>query len=250
MLNWIRKTVKSSYNTVGWTIEPQLGGFIWYNPETIVRDISKTPSPKALSKCPAVLDLESRYYLFRAPFDIQMILVFSKEGVKFKCPNPESATINPGTLNSLVKFSPPNQWRHPDRPIFQIKTPYRFVTDDNVYLSQLPPFLNYQSESWPGTILSNRFPLKTWPNEISWVFEWYDIKKPLLIKRGSPWFMVSFETDSPDKKVRFFEAERTKDLETYFKMIDGVPALVQQTPALFKLAAKRRPKKLLLPKKY
>ena len=234
---------------VGWIVMPHVGGFIWYPPKTFLREVGKSPAAKSLTKCPAVLDLESRYYLIRAPFDIQFELLFSKKnGVQLKYKDSIQSSISSNTLNALVYILPSDKWRHPEKPILMIKTPYHFVTDDTVYLSQVSPFLHYQAQAWPGIVLSERFPIKIWPKALNWYFEWHDLKQALSIKRGAPWWMVSFETQNPDKKVRLIEAELTDPLEGYFKKITGATMFEKNWRSLFQLAALRRPKQLLLPK--
>ena len=49
-----------------------------------------------------------------------------------------------------------------------------FLTDDPVYLNQLPPFLDYVNPPWPGVLIGGRFPADVWPRQLMWAFEWCD----------------------------------------------------------------------------
>jgi hypothetical protein len=234
--------------TVGWTVEPLSGGTIWYAPEAVERDTIKTPSPKAVTKCPAVLDFEARYYVVRCPFDIHVKLRLTDKGPQLDFPEGNMGAMSPDAFKRMTTFSPPDQWRHPRRPVMQVATPYRFVTDDPVYISQVPAFLHYHPFYSPGVLISGRFPLDVWPRALMWAFEWHDLDKPLIFKRGEPWFMAYFETDNPDKKIKMVEAQRTDEYLEYCNLIDSVTPKVNQTFSLFKLGWKRRPKQLLVPK--
>lgn len=249
MFDWLKNDLDRRSYTVGWTIEPRPGGLVWGNPESITRDNVKSRSPKAVTRCPAVIDLEARYFMIRCPFDLAIRLEQAPDGqVRFQNINGIESTLNANALAQIFSVSGRDQWRHPKRPIIQISTPYRFLTDDKLYISQLPPFLYYQKNAWPGVLFSGRFPLDVWPRALMWAFEWHDVEKPLIIQRGEPWFMVYFEAPNPDKKIKLVEAERTPEFLEYSSQIDGVTSLVNQTFSLFKLGWKRRPKKLLVPK--
>jgi hypothetical protein len=78
-----------------------------------------------------------------------------------------------------------------------------------------------------------------------WAFEWYDTTKELVLRRDEPWFNVRFETHDPARPVRLFEAERNPALDEHLKGLSAVANYVDRTYSLFKVAAARRPDKLL-----
>jgi hypothetical protein len=78
-----------------------------------------------------------------------------------------------------------------------------------------------------------------------WAFEWHDITKPLLLKRGDPLFYVMFETRPQERPVQLLEAQVTPQLREYLDLISGAVNYVNQTFSLFKAAEARRPTKLL-----
>ena len=119
------------------------------------------------------------------------------------------------------------------------------ISDEPVYMSQLAPFMHYATPPWPGTIFGGRFPIDVWPRPLMWAFEWHDIKKPLVLKRGDPLFYVHFETRNPARPIQLVEAELTDGLKSYIDHISGAVNYVDQTFSLFEAATRVRPEKLL-----
>ena len=123
--------------------------------------------------------------------------------------------------------------------------PYYFIADEVCWMNQLPPYLTYRDPPWPGTMVGGRLPVHIWPRVMMWAFEWYDQSKPLQLKRGEPWFLLRFETSDPRRQVRLVEAEWTPELEEFSKGAAAVTNYQRRTWSLFKVAARRRPEKLI-----
>ena len=134
-------------------------------------------------------------------------------------------------------------------PLIQIIAPYVFVADDPCYIVQTPPYLHYFPTPRPGLQMGGRFPAHIWPRPLSWGFEWYDVTKPLILKRGEPWFYISFETENPSAHVRLVEQEMTPELEKYMASIVDVSNYVNKTYSLFSEAQRMRPTSLVKAKK-
>jgi hypothetical protein len=96
--------------------------------------------------------------------------------------------------------------------------------------------------------INGRFPIDIWPRALQWAFEWHDMSKDLVLKRGEPLFYVQFEGPDPSASVRLIEAKRTPELMSHIDSITGVTEYVSQTYSLFKNARERRPGRLLFPK--
>jgi len=207
-------------------------------------------SIKGLQKCPALLNFESQVVVVPCPFDLHLHIDFDPKSDKVQLTNVlgNQSPVNPTKIPEILSVTPRDRWRDPNRPVLQIMTPYRFLTDQNVYINQLPPFMHYSSTHWPGTLVCGRFPLNVWPRLLMWAFEWHDLKQDLILKRGEPWFYVRFECEDPSRMIRLVEAEATPELRAYCNGLDGVTNYVKQTFSLFKIAEKRRPKQLLKPK--
>ncbi|MEM7271229.1 MAG: hypothetical protein AAF401_18480, partial [Pseudomonadota bacterium] len=151
-------------------------------------------------------------------------------------------------LNDLIHMTNEVEWRYPDRPTLQVSLPYIFIADEPVHMTQLDAFMDYRKTRLPGTIFGGRFPIDVWPRPLMWAFEWRDTEEDIILKRGEPWFYVSFESQNPDRPIQMVEAERTPELTSYLEQISGAVNYVNQTFSLFKEAEKRRPKTLLTPK--
>jgi hypothetical protein len=235
--------------TVGWlNTEPKAA--IIYDPPTRVRsvDMNKTHA-KSASRCPAVINLESRYFEVKCPFDLSLGFVRDDKGrAGVKNLAGEASPIRGNKLREAITLVDEAEWRYKDRPTLQLKLPYIFICDEPVFLSQIAPFMHYPANPWPGTIFGGRFPINVWPRPLMWAFEWHDIKKPLILKRGEPLFYATFETLPQERPIQLVEAESTPELEQYLEMISGAVNYVNQTFSLFKAAEDRRPAKLVTPK--
>ncbi|RMF39139.1 MAG: hypothetical protein D6754_06080 [Alphaproteobacteria bacterium] len=255
LANWFRDTPAaeaprpSGPVRVGWLLQEERTGVIYYPPERFrSADVNKTHA-KSASRCPAVLNLESRYFVIRCPFDLHLRFARTKEG-KAGVRNMlgEASPVRPAKLNQIIHVTNEIEWRYPDRPTIQVSLPYLFIADEPVYMSQLSAFMHYRRESMPGTIFGGRFPIHLWPRPLMWAFEWHEPERDIVLRRGEPWFYVCFETEPQDRPVQVIAAEMTEDLRSFSEHISGAVNYVNQTFSLFKAAERRRPEKLLVPK--
>jgi len=234
---------------VGWLLTERRGGIVFDPPERIRSAAMSRRHAKSASRCPAVLNLESRYFVIKCPFDLQLAFVRNKEGKPaLKNLAGEASAVRAKKLKDHLHVTPEQEWRYPDRPTIQLLLPYLFIADEPVYLSQVAPFMHYRPESLPGTIFGGRFPINIWPRPLMWAFEWHDVSKQLRLSRGEPLFYCLFETEPQDRAVQVIEAIRTPELDEYLELISGAVNYVNQTFALFKAAEERRPPKLLVGK--
>jgi hypothetical protein len=158
----------------------------------------------------------------------------------------DMSSIRRKHLGQTVAIMAQKEWRHPERPIIQIPTPYVFLADEPVYMTQLPPFVHFRKPQLPGTVIGGRLPIHIWPRPMMWALEWHDPSEPIVLKRGEPWFYVRFETHDPSRPVRLVEATLTPPVDEYIKGLSGVTNYVQRTFSLFATAKERRPAKLLV----
>lgn len=235
---------------VGWLLKSQTSGFIYDAPQKIAHESTPARHAKAVDYCPAVIDHEARLHEIRCPIDVRLRFDYDPKTNQPRLANAagEQSSIRPKHLSQLVTIVGRPEWRHPDRPILQIATPYVFLADEPVYMMQLPPFCHYRSPPLPGLLIGGRLPIHVWPRPMMWAFEWFDTKQELVLRRGEPWFYVRFETDDPSRRVRLIEAEYTDALKEYVEGLSGVTNYVGQTFSLFSTARERRPKTLLVPK--
>lgn len=231
---------------IGWVLDTEKAGFIWEAPRRLSRDEPAPEHAKAVAYCPAVLDHEARLFEVPCPIDVNLGFRFDKEGRPAVVNlDGDRSAIRPRALNEMLVIVNRREWRHPDRPILQIVTPYLFVTDEPVWLTQLPPYTSYSMNQWPGVLIGGRFPIHIWLRQMMWGFEWFDTSKPLSLRRGEPWFYVRFEATDPSRPVRLVEAEWTDEMREYQKGSTAVTNYMNRTFSLFKVAEARRPKTLL-----
>lgn len=237
---------KSGPITVGWYLNSDKGAVLYDPPERIMfRQTNKTHS-KSASRCPAVIQLESRYFMIKCPFDLNIGFARDDKGKPVLINRAgTSSSIRANKLNEVLTLVNEAEWRYPDRPTIQLHLPYCFIADETVYLTQLGTFAHYRRDPLPGTIFGGRFPLNVWPRPIMWAFEWHEPAKDIVLRRGEPLFYCQFEGEGPDRPVQVVEAERTPELVSYMEKVSGVVNYVGQTFSLFKAAEEMRPKKLL-----
>jgi hypothetical protein len=236
---------------VGWLIDTDKAGFIWEEPKRLMREPPSTLHAKSVRYCPAVLDHEARLFEVTSPIDMRIGVNLGSEKERPSLINAagDKSAIRPKYLGQMATLVGRKEWRHPDRPILQIVTPYLFVADEPVYMTQFPPFCHFRSPPLPGTMIGGRFPMHIWPRPRMWAFEWYDLKHDLILQRGEPWFYVRFEAQDPSRSVRLVEAEMSPQLTEYVKGLHAVTNYVNRTFSLFSTARARRPKKLVIPKR-
>jgi hypothetical protein len=250
-MNYLREAgdPKSGPVRVGWLLTDTDSPVIYDPPRRVNSRDARRDHAKSASRCPAVLNLESRYFEVPCPFDIHIGFGRDKEGRPIlRNLAGEKSAIRGSSLGKRISITKENEWRFPDRPIIQLKLPYLFISDEIVYLTQLEAYMHYRKQPLPGTIFGGRFPINVWPRPLMWAFEWHDIEKPLILKRGDPLFYCQFEFDGPDRNVQLVEAEMTPELKTYTDHIGGAVNYVNQTFSLFEAAERVRPASLLQPR--
>ena len=237
---------KSGPITVGWYLSSDKGAVLYDPPERIMfRQTNKTHS-KSASRCPAVIQLESRYFMIKCPFDLNIGFMRDDKGKPMLVNRAGTASsIRANKLNEVLTLVSEAEWRYPDRPTIQLHLPYCFIADETVYLTQLGTFAHYRRDPLPGTIFGGRFPLNVWPRPIMWAFEWHEPAKDIVMRRRAPMFSCQSEGEGSHQPVQVVEAERTPELVAYMEKVSGVVNYVGQTFSLFKAAEEMRPKKLL-----
>ncbi len=231
---------------VGWLLQTNHASFVWDSPKPYQRKEKHSGDAKSLSHCPAVNDFEAKLVEVPCPFDLHLGISYKTDStVDIVNRKGEGSGIVSSVLSKLLILSPQSQWRDPKRPVFQIRTPYTFLSDDVVYMSQLPPFMEYGTSKWPGLVVGGRFPIHVWPRNLNWAFEWHDTGQDLVLERGQPWFYCRFETSRPQQSIRLVEAAMTPPVKEYLSGIEGVAGYTAKTFSLFSVAQKRRPQQLL-----
>lgn len=235
---------------IGWLLTDEKAGIVFDPPERVRSVEMNKKHAKSASRCPAVINLESRYFVIRCPFDLHLAFVRDDKGTPaLRNLLGEASPVRGKKLNQHLHVTSEKEWRYPDRPTIQLSLPYLFIADEPVYMSQVPAFMHYRPEAMPGTMFGGRFPVNIWPRPLMWAFEWHDTARPLKLARGEPLFYCLFETEPQDRPVQVFEAERTPELSEYLDLVSGAVNYVNQTFSLFKAAEERRPKVLVSPRK-
>lgn len=243
------KELRTGPVTVGWFLNETKGSILFNAPERLLFRQTNKAHAKSASRCPAVIQMESRYFVVQCPYDIHIGFARDEKGKPLLVNRAGVASpIRSSKLGQVLTLVREEEWRYPDRPTIQMALPYCFIADEPVFITQVGTFAHYQPDPLPGTIFGGRFPIHVWPRPIMWAFEWHDPTRDIVLKRGDPLFYVQFETEEPDRAVQMVEAERTPELLEYIDKLSGVVNYVNKTFSLFKTAEDVRPKRLLVPK--
>lgn len=241
---------KSGPVRVGWLLNQTDSPVIYDPPRRVNSRDARREHAKSASRCPAILNLETRYFEVPCPFDLNVGFDRDKDGKPMlRNLSGASSSIRGSTLGKRIMIVNETEWRFPDRPIVQLKLPYVFIADEPVYLSQIDAYMHYRKTPLPGTIFGGRFPINVWPRPLMWALEWHDTSKPILVRRGEPLFYCQFEFDSPERGVQLVEADPTPELHAYMEHIGGAVNYVNQTFSLFEAAERVRPETLVVPRK-
>jgi hypothetical protein len=131
----------------------------------------------------------------------------------------------------------------------QISLNLMIVTEEICALHLMPPFLSLGFRDWPGTVVSGRFPVRSWPRPLNCVMEWQDRDRDWVLRRGDPMVYLMFDFDDPAKRPRMVEAAMTAPLERHSAQVDNVSSFGRNVGPMFQEAARRRPARLLKPKR-
>lgn len=240
---------KSGPVMVGWFLTETKGSILYDPPERLMFRQMNRAHAKSAARCPAVIQMESRYFVVRCPFDLHIGLGKDDKGKPVLINRAGVASpVRGSKLGQVLTLVNEPEWRYPDRPTVQLSLPYCFIADEPVYITQLGTFAHYRRDPLPGTIFGGRFPVSVWPRPLMWAFEWHEPERDIILRRGEPLFYVQFEAEGPERPVQLVEAARTPELMDYMDKIGGVVNYVNQTFGLFKAAEAVRPPKLLVPK--
>lgn len=237
---------------VGWYLTPAEASHVFYAPERLSRQRASNPAIKSVQTCPAVQALESRIFVIRCPFSLALKLrpttrKASRENPYEVYTVAEKTKISAHHLRKIFRLMPRDQWRQENTPVFQIATPYVFVTDHAFHIRQTGPYLHCTDSNKSGFTISGEFPLKAWPRQLSFGFEWCMTKETFVMKRGQPWFYIEF-LDKDEKSETTPRVKRiipSRQLEEYQAGTHGVVDRIENTFGLIRGLQKGKKRPLL-----
>lgn len=135
-----KKNIGEGPIQVGWFLTEDKSAIL-FEPPYRMRSQSQTKHAKSPSRCPAVLQLESRYFVINCPFDFHLRFVRDAQG-KLTLVNVlgDQSPVRTNKLRELLTRVNENEWQTPQILILQLKLPYCFIADEVVYLTQFDGF--------------------------------------------------------------------------------------------------------------
>jgi hypothetical protein len=190
-------------------------------------------------------DLSHRIVQVRCPYDLTIRT--SPRGIwpAHFSRVPEEGGLSQVGFDALVTPIAPEALRNSAIPAVEISLNLMIVTDETCTLHLMPPFLSDTFRDWPGSIVSGRFPVRSWPRPLNCVLEWQDHDRDWVLRRGDPMIYLMFDFDDPAKRPRMVEAALTAPLERHFAQVENVTSFGRNVGPMFREAERRRPARLL-----
>lgn len=193
-------------------------------------------------------DLGRRILVVRAPYTARLRRTPpSQQPMRFGLV-PEPGGLSEAGFRGLVQPIMPSAQRSGGPPAVQLSLNLHMVTDEPCVLHLTSPFLSPNFRTWPGTLVSGRFPLRAWPRPLNAVLEWQD-PGDWVLKRGDPMAYLWLHFDDPAKVPDIVEAALTPALKRVIAQVDNVSSFGRNVAPMFAEAERRRPERLLTPKK-
>ncbi len=226
---------------VGWRCGSPQAALAFIPPEPLGGEEAALAAPMARA-------LGARILQVRSPYNLR--IQRSPPGVKpagFRMV-PGEGSISQAGFKGLVTPIAPNAQRLADVPSVQISMNLMLVTEEDCALNLTSPFFAPGFRGWPGTLVSGRFPLRSWPRPLNAVLEWQD-KHDWVLKRGDPLAYLWLHFDDPRKVPNVVEALLTPALKRHMAQVDNVSAYARNVSPMFEQAHDRRPARLLKAKR-
>jgi hypothetical protein len=226
---------------VGWRNGSPQAALAFFPPEPLGEEEAALAAPMARA-------LGARILQVRCPFSMR--LQRSPPGVKpagFRLV-PEPGGISQAGFKGLVTPIAPSAQRDPAVPAVQIALNLVLITEEECSLNLTSPFFAPNFREWPGTLVSGRFPLRSWPRPLNAVLEWQD-PHDWVLRRGDPLVYLWLHFDDPAKVPNVVEAALTPALKRHMAQVDDVSSYGRNVGPMFAQANERRPAKLLTPKR-
>lgn len=134
--DWQSERPRHGPITVGWLRANEKAGILYDPPERVTFRQTNRTHAKSAARCPAVIQLESRYFMIRAPFDLHLGFQRDDKGRPQLVNRGGAASAVRGSkMGEVLSLVAEAEWRYPDRPTIQLHLPYIFVADEPVYIS-------------------------------------------------------------------------------------------------------------------
>ena len=112
---------------IGWLLNEPRSGVVFPAPERIRSADVNRKHAKSASRCPAIINMESRYFVIKVPFDLHLRLARDESGKPaLRNMLGEASPVRGNVLNKKLHVTNEAEWRYPDRPTIQISLPYLF----------------------------------------------------------------------------------------------------------------------------
>jgi hypothetical protein len=124
---------------VGYLITAPKASLIYEKPVSLRTQRGRALSQRAVQACPAVNDFERKTFVVPVPYNIRLRCTKNVNEFMLEAISP-GTRLDDDLIRDHVFLMEPTFWRDPNNPVLQMKCPYLFISDEEVYLNTVPPF--------------------------------------------------------------------------------------------------------------
>ncbi len=223
--------------TIGWCFTEDFGVRVYPEPERLHLPKDPSVTKRGHLSCPAVRSLVEGVYVIRAPYSLQVRYKELADAASFSAVYPFTS-IAEERFQNIFRVEPTSIWRNRRTPIFQLPSPYLFVSDAPLAMTASHPFLADSTRlNW--RLIPGQFDIHAWQRPLNWAVEWDIAAGDLIIKQGEPLYYVHFSHEdgsivrSPRLKKIAFEGELKKRVQS----MTGVTGMRRGTAKLIRDAS-------------
>jgi hypothetical protein len=217
---------------VGWSIGKTLwSDLLYFDPEQLKVEIP----------CPAIFAWTMNTFVIKAPFDLHLRCRITANGPELQWLN----QVENVSIHNVVQFTRRDLWSAPDKPSIQWLLNNIFVADEPVIAEAWQPQSFYRKEPLPGVVIPSYLDIQKWTRPIQWAFEWRDINKDLVIKRGEPIQYIRFQGKNYNDVFKLKQLDFNEDMEAAVKRCKTMLPFKKNMLSLSDALLKKRPAKWL-----
>lgn len=187
---------------IGWfnnTKSIRLDGTVGYNPIELVllppEKLSKIETYGTYKHCPAFSTYVDQTYVIRSFFDLE--LSFNNDEIQVT-----HSSIEPNLL--LERFLLTDNIFP---PIVHMNLFCGFVSDESCMIEITGNHFSQDRLNNNIRVVPGTFDIYNWQRSLDFAFEWIDLSKPVVIKRGQPLIFIRFKTKNINEKFQIEKIE-------------------------------------------
>ena len=185
---------------VNHVIPDAVDNMVFFEPEPFLKYfIGSRIKKQSYFKCPAFLDFYKNTFVIRCPFDFDISINQTDQGINF--------SIKAEDEKFFKKYIHVDPVENGENQVIHLRFFQLFYSKDSVLLELLPPIMHRNNND--ANIISGVYDISKWIRCVEVGMEILNNQQKLTFKRGDPLYYIRFITN---KKVNIVKKEMTQDL--------------------------------------